>query len=339
MILTVSLASSRALATAFSSVAKNSPTVLISSTMPETASAVISTSDARPVRSPAFPARDWTWSFTWPTPWMPSWMFWLISPMVAVCSSVALAMVLERSFIRATTWAISSTEATASWVSSCMALIMDVISSVDWAVWWASSLTSPATTAKPFPASPALAASMVAFSARRLVCSAIWLMTFMMSPIFSDAWLSFAMTSLAPCAFSWAWVVTDAVSAMLWAMSCVAVESSSTAWATPLRFSVAWLAAAATSADTFSRSLASPSTLPPALESLPLAVISTLVWLSSTFRMFPTPATTLLKARARRPTSSLPLVRMVLWNLPSPTSLSPLVTSWTPCSILFAITR
>jgi hypothetical protein len=40
-----------------------------------------------------------------------------------------------------------------------------------------------ATTAKPLPASPARAASIVAFSARRLVCSAIELMTLTTSPI------------------------------------------------------------------------------------------------------------------------------------------------------------
>ncbi|EDP62983.1 hypothetical protein BAL199_19061 [alpha proteobacterium BAL199] len=39
--------------------------------------------------------------------------------------------------------------------------------------WFASDFTSEATTAKPLPASPARAASMVAFSASRLVCSAI----------------------------------------------------------------------------------------------------------------------------------------------------------------------
>jgi len=37
----------------------------------------------------------------------------------------------------------------------------------------ASSFTSFATTAKPFPASPALAASIVAFNARFFVCSEI----------------------------------------------------------------------------------------------------------------------------------------------------------------------
>ena len=51
--------------------------------------------------------------------------------------------------------------------------ICDEISSVALAVWLASDLTSEATTAKPRPASPARAASMVAFSASRLVCSAI----------------------------------------------------------------------------------------------------------------------------------------------------------------------
>jgi hypothetical protein len=42
--------------------------------------------------------------------------------------------------------------------------------------WRASSLTSPATTAKPRPASPARAASMVALRARRLVRPAMLVM-------------------------------------------------------------------------------------------------------------------------------------------------------------------
>ena len=44
------------------------------------------------------------------------------------------------------------------------------------AVSLARSLISFATTAKPLPASPALAASMVAFKARRFVCSEISVM-------------------------------------------------------------------------------------------------------------------------------------------------------------------
>jgi hypothetical protein len=44
-------------------------------------------------------------------------------------------------------------------------------------------LTSLATTAKPLPASPALAASLVALSASRLVCPAIPVVILRISPI------------------------------------------------------------------------------------------------------------------------------------------------------------
>ena len=57
----------------------------------------------------------------------------------------------------------------ASWIS----VTWFEISPVACEVWLASSLTSEATTANPLPASPARAASMVAFSASRLVCDAI----------------------------------------------------------------------------------------------------------------------------------------------------------------------
>ena len=58
------------------------------------------------------------------------------------------------------------------------------ISSVAFAVCTASDLTSEATTANPRPASPARAASMVALSASRLVCSAMARMSLTTSPIF-----------------------------------------------------------------------------------------------------------------------------------------------------------
>ena len=64
-----------------------------------------------------------------------------------------------------------------------MASILRLMSSVALAVSLASSLTSLATTAKPLPASPARAASMVAFRASRLVCCAMEVMTLMTWPI------------------------------------------------------------------------------------------------------------------------------------------------------------
>ena len=54
---------------------------------------------------------------------------------------------------------------------------------VDFAVCTASDLTSEATTAKPRPASPARAASIVALSASRLVCPAMLRMRLTISPI------------------------------------------------------------------------------------------------------------------------------------------------------------
>ena len=60
------------------------------------------------------------------------------------------------------------------------------MSSVARAVSWAKSLTSDATTAKPLPASPARAASMVAFRASRLVCSAIEVISLITLPISAE---------------------------------------------------------------------------------------------------------------------------------------------------------
>ena len=78
---------------------------------------------------------------------------------------------------------ISVIAATDSFVADCMPKICVPISSVAFAVWFASAFTSEATTAKPRPASPARAASIVAFSARRLVCAAIAVMSLITSPI------------------------------------------------------------------------------------------------------------------------------------------------------------
>ena len=69
--------------------------------------------------------------------------------------------------------AIEPISSTAPLVASWIAATCCEISSVAREVWLASAFTSAATTAKPLPASPARAASMVAFSASRLVCAAI----------------------------------------------------------------------------------------------------------------------------------------------------------------------
>ena len=96
-----------------------------------------------------------------------------ISRVAASCCSTAPAMVEVMSLISCTAPPISRTASTAFFVELWIRPTFWPISSVAFAVWPASALTSWATTAKPRPASPARAASMVAFSASRLVCSAI----------------------------------------------------------------------------------------------------------------------------------------------------------------------
>src|SRR5262249_35815008 len=86
-------------------------------------------------------------------------------------------------------WAAS---ATPHWIAPTWA----AISPVALAVWPASDLTSEATTAKPLPASPARAASMVALSASRLVWPAIALISLTTSPIFCAALASPLTVSL-----------------------------------------------------------------------------------------------------------------------------------------------
>ena len=96
-----------------------------------------------------------------------------ISAVVAPCSSTAEAMVSWKSLIWPMMPAIPVIAVVAAAVSAWIASTRRAMSSVALAVSWASSLTSFATTAKPFPASPARAASIVALRASRFVCSAI----------------------------------------------------------------------------------------------------------------------------------------------------------------------
>ena len=90
----------------------------------------------------------------------------------------------------------SSIMSTASLVLSERLRTTTTISSVNLSVCSASFLISSATTAKPFPASPALAASMAAFSARRLVCPAIDLIMLLASSIFLAPSSVLTITSL-----------------------------------------------------------------------------------------------------------------------------------------------
>src|ERR1035441_5881202 len=106
-----------------------------------------------------------------------------ISLVVAFCSSTAVAIVPEMSLIWLMTPEIDAMALTDALVSVWMASILRLMSSVALAVSLANSLTSLATTAKPLPASPARAASMVALSASRLVCWAMEVMTLMTCPI------------------------------------------------------------------------------------------------------------------------------------------------------------
>ena len=74
--------------------------------------------------------------------------------------------------------------ATACRVASWICPTWPEIASVALPVWLASAFTSEATTAKPLPASPARAASIVAFKASKFVCPAMSWMSSTTSPIF-----------------------------------------------------------------------------------------------------------------------------------------------------------
>ncbi|MGY4362195.1 hypothetical protein ACVW0J_008688 [Bradyrhizobium sp. i1.7.7] len=103
--------------------------------------------------------------------------------MAAPCSSTAAATVDEISDSRSMVPLISRIEPTDSSVAAWMPETCWAISPVAFAVCSASAFTSEATTAKPRPASPARAASIVAFSASRLVWPAIVLISSTTSPI------------------------------------------------------------------------------------------------------------------------------------------------------------
>ena len=110
-------------------------------------------------------------------------MLWVAVPCCSTAEEIEVVISLMRSIVSP----IALIASTDSPVARCMLTIWELISSVAFAVWPARFLTSCATTANPRPASPARAASMVALSASRLVCSAIDVISFTTSPIRSPA--------------------------------------------------------------------------------------------------------------------------------------------------------
>ena len=87
----------------------------------------------------------------------------------ALCSSIAVAVIVTCSRISVTLSRMRVMDVATSTATACRPAISLVIRSVACADWPARFFTSDATTAKPRPASPARAASIVAFSASRLV--------------------------------------------------------------------------------------------------------------------------------------------------------------------------
>jgi len=120
-----------------------------------------------------------------------------------------------------------------------------VISSVAFPVCVARPLTSWATTAKPRPASPARAASIVALSASRLVCAAMLLIRSLTSPISSTDAERLSTASVIAFASPVAWLAIVAELATRAAMCSMDCAISSAAVATIPTFVVACSDAAA----------------------------------------------------------------------------------------------
>src|SRR6478735_350124 len=155
-----------------------------------------------------------------------------ISWVAAPCSSTAAAMVEAISDILPMVSPISLMAATDSWVAAWMPVICWLISPVALAVCSASALTSEATTAKPRPDSPARAASMVALSASKLVCSAMVLISSTTSPMRLAAFDNWLTRSLVVRAWSTASLAIRADSCTCLEISLTDEDSSSVAEAT-----------------------------------------------------------------------------------------------------------
>ena len=198
---------------------------------------------------PVSPVADWTSVMARVTSVVPAeacCTLRAISAVAASCSCTAEAMAVAMSF---TCWMVMPMErmaSTAAPVAPCMDATCWPISSVARAVWVARLFTSFATTAKPFPASPARAASIVAFSASRLVCEAMSAISFTTSPMRAAAVESCAIVWSVELACAAASDATLALCSTWRAISWIEAESSSAAVATVCTFDEACSAAAAT---------------------------------------------------------------------------------------------
>ncbi len=128
-----------------------------------------------------------------------------ISPVVWLCSATAPLTLSNTGRINSIACEMRCTASTEPAASRCSASIFLVISSVAFWVCTASAFTSVATTAKPRPASPARAASMVELSASSVVCRAICAIRLTTLPIAADDSRSRSTLALASRAASLAW--------------------------------------------------------------------------------------------------------------------------------------
>ena len=117
---------------------------------------------------------------------------------VCACNSIAARMRSAEVWTSSTVDWIEPLAATVSRVACWIAVILAVMSSVARAVCDARLLTSCATTAKPRPASPARAASMVALSASKLVWPAMSRISPRIDSI-ASTWVDSAFDTLTAC--------------------------------------------------------------------------------------------------------------------------------------------
>ncbi len=180
-----------------------------------------------------------------------------ISRVAASCCPTAQAMFEVTSLMSRTALPISRTASTALRVEVWISVTFWPISVVALAVCSASALTSCATTAKPRPASPARAASMVALSASRLVCSA---MVWIKASTPSMRWVAAARLSISLIDLSVRWPVcsTTVADCRTWRLiSSTEADNSSVAPATALTL---WEACSVAPAATTACPLASDAT-------------------------------------------------------------------------------